>query len=122
MDEEGISIEAFKEAFEKGNLFASGIGNSIFSPEALSDIRTDSRFSAVNYGKSSIVAKPCADEFGLSDDEMQSLAPEIKLGMRIPSVKVLNQSDARPWHLQELLRSNGTWRVILFPGDIDSER
>jgi hypothetical protein len=26
MDEEGISMEALKEAFEKGNMFASGIG------------------------------------------------------------------------------------------------
>jgi phenol 2-monooxygenase len=26
MDEEGISMEAFKEAFQKGNMFASGIG------------------------------------------------------------------------------------------------
>lgn len=26
MDEEGISMDKFKEAFEKGNLFASGIG------------------------------------------------------------------------------------------------
>lgn len=26
MDEEGISMEAFKEAFEKGNMFASSIG------------------------------------------------------------------------------------------------
>ncbi|KAG5661785.1 hypothetical protein KAF25_004024 [Fusarium avenaceum] len=102
MDEEGISMEAFKEAFEKGNLFASGI--------------------AVDYGKSSIVAKPCVDHSDLSDEKRQSLAPEIKLDMRIPSTKVLNQSDARPWHLQELLRSNGTWRVILFTGDIDSER
>jgi phenol 2-monooxygenase len=48
----------------------------------------------------------------------QSLATGIELGKRIPSVKVLNQSDARPWHLQELLPSNGRWRVILFPGDI----
>jgi phenol 2-monooxygenase len=28
MDKEGISIQTFKEAFEKGNLFASGIGKS----------------------------------------------------------------------------------------------
>lgn len=28
MDEEGISMEAFKTAFEKGNMFASGIGES----------------------------------------------------------------------------------------------
>lgn len=26
MDEEGISMEVFKEAFKKGNMFASGIG------------------------------------------------------------------------------------------------
>lgn len=28
MDEEGISMDEFREAFEKGNLFASGIGKS----------------------------------------------------------------------------------------------
>ncbi|KAK7419247.1 hypothetical protein QQX98_003399 [Neonectria punicea] len=94
MDEEGISMEEFKNAFQKGNLFASGI--------------------AVDYDKSVIVSKP----EGEADAEARNLAPELKLGQRIPSVKVLNQSDARPWHLQELLRSNGTWRVILFPGDI----
>lgn len=38
--------------------------------------------------------------------------------MRMPSFKVLNQSDARPWHLHELLKSNGRWRIIVFPGDI----
>lgn len=26
MDEEGISMDEFKQAFEKGNMFASGIG------------------------------------------------------------------------------------------------
>ena len=32
MDEEGISMEGFKEAFEKGNMFASGIGKqAVFS-------------------------------------------------------------------------------------------
>lgn len=48
----------------------------------------------------------------------QELAAEIKVGMRIPSHKVLNQADARPWHLQELLRSDGRWRIIIFPGDL----
>ncbi|KPM44127.1 Phenol 2-monooxygenase [Neonectria ditissima] len=99
MDEEGISMEEFKNAFQKGNLFASGI--------------------AVDYDNSVIVSKP---EEGQSDSAAQSLAPELKIGQRIPSVKVLNQSDARPWHLQELLRSNGTWRVILFPGDISKTK
>ncbi|EMT65560.1 Phenol 2-monooxygenase [Fusarium odoratissimum] len=101
MDEEGISMDEFREAFEKGNLFASGI--------------------AVDYGQSNIVAKAAADDTGLKDVAVkrQGLAPEIKLGMRMPSVKVLNQADARPWHLQELLRSNGAWRLLVFPGDID---
>jgi phenol 2-monooxygenase len=48
----------------------------------------------------------------------QSLAPGIEVGKRMPSVKVLNQADARPWHFQELLLSNGRWRVVFFPGDI----
>ena len=48
----------------------------------------------------------------------QVLAVGIPVGKRIPSVKVLNQADARPWHLQELLPSNGRWRVIVFPGDV----
>lgn len=50
------------------------------------------------------------------------LAAECKIGMRIPSVKVLNQSDARPSHFQELLPSNGTWRVVIFPGDVREPR
>lgn len=32
MDEEGISMDEFKEAFEKGNMFASGIGMSWVPP------------------------------------------------------------------------------------------
>lgn len=30
MDAEGISMEEFKNAFQKGNMFASGIGKSSF--------------------------------------------------------------------------------------------
>ncbi|KAK3057636.1 hypothetical protein LTR09_001820 [Extremus antarcticus] len=109
MDAEGISMEEFKSAFEKGNMFASGI--------------------AVDYGSSLIVAKSgnVEDQGDGTDvsvsskfriESMQSLAPGIKIGMRMPSTKVLNQSDARPWHFQELLPSNGRWRVVVFTGDI----
>ena len=48
----------------------------------------------------------------------QDLAKDILVGKRMPSVKVLNQSDARPWQFQELLLSNGRWRVVIFAGDI----
>ncbi|KAM0150407.1 hypothetical protein ACHAPG_008835 [Botrytis cinerea] len=114
MDEEGISMEEFKDAFEKGNLFASGV--------------------SVNYGASIIVAKADdADDAEANGYEIQAtqdinarvigkehLATNIKIGMRIPSFKVLNQSDARPWHFQELLKSDGHWRIVVFAGDISN--
>ncbi|KAK5126701.1 hypothetical protein LTR85_009635 [Meristemomyces frigidus] len=111
MDEEGISMAEFKDAFVKGNMFASGI--------------------AVDYGKSMIVAKEgsaedqgdgTADVLGSAKREgaqsKPELATDIKLGTRMPSFKVLNQSDARPWHFQELLKSNGRWRLVVFAGDV----
>ncbi|EXJ83569.1 phenol 2-monooxygenase [Capronia coronata CBS 617.96] len=114
MDEEGISMTEFKEAFENGNLFASGI--------------------AVNYGSSTIVAKSgdSVEQGDGSDVATQneaykvtskpSLASKVEIGKRMPSFKVLNQGDARPSHFQELLRSNGTWRVVIFPGDLTNSR
>lgn len=32
MDAEGISMEEFKNAFQKGNMFASGIGKQCYIP------------------------------------------------------------------------------------------
>jgi phenol 2-monooxygenase len=113
MDEAGISMAEFKSAFEKGNLFASGV--------------------AVDYGASVLVAKDGSSaEQGDGTDVSQktsslrvvgkpSLASEIKLGMRMPSFKVLNQADARPWHFQELLRSTGQWRIVLFAGNVSQQ-
>ena len=85
---------------------------------------------AVDYGASLIVAKSGSTEeeqgdgtdVSVSSKYMvvsdQSLATGIPIGKRMPSAKVLNQSDARPWHFQELLPSNGRWRVAIFAGDI----
>ncbi|KAJ9161530.1 FAD binding domain protein [Coniochaeta hoffmannii] len=110
MDEAGISMAEFKEAFEKGNLFASG--------------------TAVDYGSSVIVAKAGSSEeqgdgtdVGQKSDALRvvgkpELSSVIKLGMRMPSFKVLNQADARPWHFQEVLRSTGQWRLVVFAGDV----
>lgn len=79
----------------------------------------------MNYDASLIVAKASNTE-GANDDikvmqkqqaiSKPQLATKIDIGKRMPSFKVLNQSDARPWHLQELLKSNGRWRLIIFPG------
>ena len=109
MDEEGISMAGFKDAFVKGNMFASGI--------------------AVDYGASMVVAKEGdsteqgdgTEVLGSAQTRViskQELATEVLVGKRMPSFKVLNQADARPWHFQELLKSNGQWRLVVFAGDV----
>lgn len=95
LDTEGISMEEFKTAFEKGNLFASGL--------------------SVDYGASVLEAKAGANTLVKSK---QQLATGLPVGMRFNSFKVLNQADARPWHFQERLRADGRFRVVLFAGDI----
>ncbi|MBE3050189.1 hypothetical protein IMZ48_48370, partial [Candidatus Bathyarchaeota archaeon] len=104
----------FKDAFVKGNMFASGL--------------------SVNYGPSNIVSKS-GDALALGDGtkvvvppgveiteeafaKKQALATEIPVGMRFNSFKVLNQACARPWHFQEKLKADGRFRVVLFAGKI----
>ena len=125
LDETGVSMSEFKDAFVKGNLFASGL--------------------SVDYGASILVAKPgdpaeqgdgtalpitsatssMTLEATSKEQEkdtritgQQNLATNIKLGMRLPSYKVLNQSSALPVHFQSLLRSDGRFRLIVFAGDV----
>lgn len=83
-------MEEFKRTFEKSHWFSSGL--------------------SVEYASSEIVATPST--------EMESLASNCKIGMRFPSYQVLNQSDARPLQFQEMLPSNGKWRIVVFAGDI----
>lgn len=108
LDETGVSMTDFKNAFIQGNLFATGL--------------------SVDYGASMLVAKEgSTDNQGDGTDVSlsaarvlgkQELASNIRLGMRIPSFKVLNQADARPWHLQERLKSDGRFRLILFAANV----
>lgn len=114
MDAEGVSMEVFKQAFQKGHLFATGL--------------------SVNYGASNLVVKagdagtqgdgsivPASDAVQITAEDFekkQALATGIPVGMRFNSFKVLNQADARPWHFQERLKSDGRFRVVLFAGNI----
>ncbi|XXG93816.1 hypothetical protein Hte_000065 [Hypoxylon texense] len=106
MDAEGVNMEEFKAAFLKGNLFASGL--------------------IVNYGPNSLVSKAGEDDGSNSASvvsagvfaKTQALATGLPVGMRFNSFKVVNQADARPWHFQEKLKSNGQFRVVLFAGNI----
>ena len=114
-DEAGIWMAEFKDAFEKGRWFTSGL--------------------AVDYGASMLVAKP-GDSAGQGDGTdvepiindtrrvvgKQELASNIKLGMRFPSFQVLNQSDARPWQFGEVLKSDGRFRIIVFAGNLKNEK
>ncbi|KAM3424060.1 hypothetical protein BST61_g11389 [Cercospora zeina] len=81
MDAEGISMDEFKEAFVKGNMFSSGI--------------------AVNYGTSTIVAKEGTtttqdDGTDVSLNIPTKTQHQASKSAKRTSVKVLNQSDARP--------------------------
>ena len=119
LDEEGIDLRTFKDVFDKGNLFASGTAvdyatNLIVAkdPEHQADALTyKQNYNAPFLGRP-VESIPCI----LTGK--QHLARRIPIGMRMPSYKVLNQSDARPWHLQELISANGTWRVIVFAGNL----
>lgn len=84
---------------------------------------TNLHLIAVNYDASILVAKEndAAEKGKKTQGQAVSkpeLATKLNIGKRMPSFKVLNHADARPWHLQELLKSNGRWRVIVFPGNL----
>lgn len=107
MDVEGISMEEFKDAFEKGNLFASGLSVK-YGPNVLV-AKSDKTATAGDGSKGSEAA---------SDTAKQELATGLAIGMRFNSFKVLNQADARPWHFQERLKADGRFRVVLFAGNV----
>ena len=116
-DEAGISLEEFKNVWQKGGMFASGL--------------------SVDYGASMLVAKPGdpKDEGDGTDVGpqlngaggkvigKQEVATNMKLGMRFPSFQVLRQSDGSPWQMGKRLCSDGRFRVILFAGNVlDSQQ
>lgn len=65
----------------------------------------------VSYPHSILVAEK--DEAGGTN-----LAKNIKLGMRLPSFLVVHQCDGVPIHLAYRLPSDGTWRLLVFPGNL----
>ncbi|GFF94051.1 phenol 2-monooxygenase [Aspergillus udagawae] len=47
-----------------------------------------------------------------------SVARNLGVGARIPSVLIVNQSDSQACHLQQILPGTGQWNLIVFGGDI----
>ena len=48
----------------------------------------------------------------------QSLAKNLKVGMRFPSAQVIRFCDALEMHFVKALPSDGRWRIVVFAGDI----
>ncbi|GFF59206.1 phenol 2-monooxygenase, partial [Aspergillus udagawae] len=107
-------------------VFLAGDAVHTHSPKAGQGMNVSMQ-DTVNYGASLIVAKEgdTADQGNGTDvsgnqgvriSSKPEPATKIDIGKRMPSFKVLSQADARPWHLQELLKSNRRWQVIIFPG------
>ena len=114
MDAEGVSMAEFKDAFLKGNLFASGMSVN-YGPSNLVAKAGD----ALKEGDGSKVVEPPAISFTDEDfHKKQALATGLPVGMRFNSFKVLNQADGRPWHFQEKLKADGRFRIVLFAGNI----
>ena len=113
-DEAGISMAEFKEAFQKGNMFASGL-----AVDYGASILTAKSGDSAEQGDGSDVASRVDDTRRIVGK--QELAKNIKLGMRFPSYQVLNQSDARPWPFAQFLKSDGRFRIIVFAGNLDDE-
>lgn len=103
-DKDGINMDDFRSAYEKSNLFTCGIsvdyGHSVLVAKG-----GDKRWTAKRGPRRDLVSK-------------SNLARNIKVGMRMPSYQVLSHADARPWQFQEILKSDGRWRIVVFAGDV----
>lgn len=51
-----------------------------------------------------------------------SFASNLTLGQRIPSYFVTNHFTAEVCHLHTALKSTGHWRILLFPGNLDTSK
>ncbi|KAI9373350.1 FAD binding domain-containing protein [Aspergillus egyptiacus] len=57
---------------------------------------------------------PITNDLGLSE----SMAKNAIVGMRLPSSQVVRWCDSKPVQLASTLKSDGRWRVMVFPGNI----
>ncbi|KAJ5539802.1 FAD binding domain protein [Penicillium frequentans] len=94
--------EDHKRALEEENSSMSGLA-VIYQPSSL----VTSTYRDAPLPKN--VASCCSKPF---------VAPNLRVGARIPSMLILNQSDSQACHLQQILPSTGQWNLIIFGGDI----
>lgn len=94
--------EDHKRALEEENSSMSGLA-VIYQPNSL--VTSTVRDAPLPKNVASCCSKPF-------------VAPNLRVGARIPSVLILNQSDSQACHLQQILPSTGQWNLIIFGGDI----
>ena len=87
------SPEEFNKAFVQAGVFTAGM--------------------AANYKDSDLTNSSISD---------QSLARKIVVGERMPSAQVVRMSDSKAAPLLETLQSDGRWRLLCFPGNIDVDK
>ncbi|KAK6460215.1 FAD binding domain-containing protein [Scheffersomyces coipomensis] len=98
----GVDLEEFHRVFEKSNEFTSG--------------------TTVDYNKSILIDKVDSGSRKFRYDEenifTSPLAKRCPIGRRLGSSQVLVQSDSKPVYLEDIMPSDGRWRVLYFAGDI----
>ncbi|KAL8691269.1 MAG: hypothetical protein Q9218_003471 [Villophora microphyllina] len=111
-DQDGISMADFASAFEQQQLFSSGFGVQ-YGPSIL----TAKASSNTTDLKCHDAGKPSGCNVDVASSH-QDLAAMAVLGQRFPSFKVVNQCDARTWHVANWLKSDGNFHLLLFAGDV----
>ena len=76
---------------------------------------TDSTGIAIRYEPSVLV-------HDLEESIRDKLARNVDVGMRLRNVKIINQSDGVMIRLQKLVKPDGKFRLLVFPGDISRQR
>ncbi|KAI0389076.1 FAD binding domain-containing protein [Xylariaceae sp. FL0594] len=118
MDETGVSMDEFAEAFNLSHMFTSGIGVDyranviVAKPEPEQGENGDAAGAATN-GRPVVVPLSTAQS-------TPSLARNCKPGTRFPSFQVIAHSDARPWQMHHKMPSDGRFRIVVFGGDVFS--
>ena len=136
-----VALDLLAADREVSSFYAHGPGKHLTSNEKVGTESSDFKamrermheFLAgvgVTYGPSLLVAESNKGDLANANNSnpesgedrqlkaRHDLARNIKLGARLPSFKVLNQAEARPLHLADMLKSDGRWRIIVFAGDL----
>ena len=84
----------------------------------------------LRYEPSSLVADDVADQpqqnghhqaNGVKPHAKTHLTTKLVPGMRVPSYEVARQSNACIFDTQDLLKADGSWRLLVFGGDVSNE-